>query len=217
MLNEQNSENNENSPAAESFTQIIEQSKASLSAETQSQGKRGRGRPKGSPNVKGREPIKDSNSNVSKEANDENPTLSAGRAEVLPPLDLQPVLKDATKLPFAIAAIKYRMPELEISDEEAATPTFYLNKVLNYYMPDLEQRNPKAFAMSAWVVSLILIGIKKVVAVIENKKNNLKTVNQSAAPNGENSNDSNNQLVPVPAQATQGPGTGSFSAFGGKF
>lgn len=199
-------------PSVESFDKIVNESTASLNAETSAQIRRGRGRPKGSPNVKGRDPV---NSTVNTSTNAENvtPTLEAGQAQAaLPALDLQPILKDVTKLPFSVAAIKYKMPELEISDAEAETPTFYLNRVLNYYMPDIERKNPKAFAISAWVLSLVLVGIKKVVAIVELKKNNLITVNQSGAQSEQKSD--LDQFVPVPVRATTG--TDASSLFGGR-
>ena len=206
-------ESKENQPSPESFDKIINESTARLNVETSAQVKRGRGRPKGSPNVKGRDPI---NSTVNAAPGDENatPTLEAGQAQTaLPALDLQPILKDVTKLPFSVAAIKYKMPELEISDSEAETPTFYLNRVLNYYMPDIERRNPKAFAVSAWVLSLVLVGIKKIVAVVELKKNNLPTVNQSPTQS-ENSDVSFDPPAPVPFKATTG--TDASVLFGGR-
>lgn len=204
MENNQVVETKDNQTSVESFDKIINESKIQLQNETSQQVKRGRGRPKGSPNTKGREnePLNPSNS-----AHNETPTLEAGQAQVLPSLDLQPVLKDVTKLPFTIASIKYKMPELEITDVEADTPTFYLNKVLNNYMPELERKNPKAFAFYAWLISIALLGIKKMIAAVENKKNNLTTV--KPAPNN-NSDASNDQLAPVPVQATHGTDASSF-------
>lgn len=207
-------ESNENQPSVESFDKIVNESTASLNAETSAQIRRGRGRPKGSPNVKGRDAV-NSTVNTSTSADNGTPTLEAGQAQAaLPALDLQPILKDVTKLPFSVAAIKYKMPELEISDIEAETPTFYLNRVLNYYMPDIERKNPKAFAISAWVLSLVLVGIKKVVAIVELKKNNLITVNQSAAPNEQPSDVSFGQPATVPFKATHG--TDASALFGGR-
>lgn len=207
-------ESKETQPTAESFDKIVSQSTASLNAETSAQLKRGRGRPKGSPNVKGRDHVS-STVNTSTNAENVTPTLEPGQAQAaLPALDLQPILKDVTKLPFSIAAIKYKMPDLEITDVEAETPTFYLNRVLNYYMPDIERRNPKAFAVSAWILSLVLVGIKKVVAIVELKKNNLITVNQSSAPKEQSSDVSFDQRATVPVLATHG--TDASSLFGGR-
>lgn len=210
----QSTDSKETQTTVESFDKIVSESTARLNTETFAQVKRGRGRPKGSPNVKGRDPINTSTT-AQNSAENPTPTLEAGQAQTaLPALDLQPILKDVTKLPFSVAAIKFRMPELEISDNEAETPTFYLNRVLNYYMPEIERRNPKAFAVSAWVLSLVLVGIKKVVAIVELKKNNLKTVNQSAAQNEQPSDVSFDPPASVPFKAT--PGTDASAIFGGK-
>lgn len=210
---ENKSDNKENQAAPESFDKIIEQSKASL-AESTALPKRGRGRPKGSPNVKGREPV-NSNLNAHSGAENVTPTLEAGQAQSLPALDLKPILKDATKLPFSVAAIKFKMPDLEITDVEAETPAFYLDRVVNLYMPDIERRNPKAFALSAWFLSLFLVGIKKIVAIVEAKKNNLVTVNQSAAHHEQPSDVRFDQPAPVTLPATQVTDAGSI--FGGSF
>lgn len=214
MENNQQNENQTDQPAVESFDKVIAESTASLNAETSAQVKRGRGRPKGSPNIKGREPI-NSNLNAHSGAENVTPTLEAGQAQSLPALDLKPILKDATKLPFSVAAIKFKMPELEITDVEAETPSFYLDRVLNLYMPDIERRNPKAFALSAWVLSLVLVGIKKVVAIVELKKNNLITVNSSAAHSEQKGDVSFDQPAPGPVQATHGTDASSF--FGSRF
>lgn len=149
-------------PAAESFNKIIQESKANLAAETTAQVKRGRGRPKGSPNVKGREAEVPQG-----EPTPESVQLPPGNR---PPIDLKPVLKDATKIPFSVASIRYREPALEITDEDAETPTYYLDRLLNMHLPELEKKDPKAFAFWAWIASMALVAIKKIVLALEKKK-----------------------------------------------
>ncbi|MFN3453517.1 MAG: hypothetical protein ACK41T_01055 [Pseudobdellovibrio sp.] len=200
-------ETKENQTSVESFDKIINESKDSLAAESAAQIKRGRGRPSGAKNVKGRESEK-------KENIEDVPKLEPGVNPTLPPLDLKPVLKDATKLPFSVAALKFKNPELEITDIEAETPAFYLNRVLNNYMPELERQNPKLFAVYAWFISIILLGLKKAVVFVENKKNNLKTVQSSANPNQA---DDSEPLAPVPVQATHSTAASTFFNSKGKF
>lgn len=150
---------------AESFSAVVMQSQAALAEEATSQISRGRGRPPGSKNVKGRE-------NENPESNPEiNPQkINDNHASNLPPIDLKPVLKDFTKIPFSVAAIKFKNPALEIDEKDAETPAFYLDRLLNLYLPDLEKKDPKGFTFAAWLASMAIVAIKKIMIGLEKKK-----------------------------------------------
>lgn len=149
-----------------SFQQIIDESKAELAAESDKQISRGRGRPPGAKNKKGRENDPETSQNSSSKVEVE--VLPEGR----PPVDLKPVLKDATKIPFQVAAIKYNNPGLDVDDKDVETPTFYLDRLLNFHLPDLEKKDPKVFAFWIFIASMLVLGIKKLVVALEKKKVN---------------------------------------------
>lgn len=148
----------------ESFSAVVAQSQAALAAETKEQISRGRGRPPGSKNVKGRE---NDNPETNPQKINQNEEVHASN---LPPIDLKPVLKDFTKIPFSIAAIKFKNSDLEIDEKDAETPAFYLDRLLNLYMPDLEKKDPKGFTFAAWLASMAIVAIKKFMIGIEKKK-----------------------------------------------
>lgn len=157
-------------PVAESFSAIVESSKSDLAAEAAAQFKRSRGRPPGSKNTKGRE----------NEIPEENPQkINNDIPSNLPPIDLKPFAKDITKIPFSLAAFKFNTPEIDLDDNEVETPAFYLDRLINLHLPDLEKKDPKKFTLAIWLLSMAVVGIKKIIIAIDKKK---KIKTPTAAP-----------------------------------
>lgn len=192
---------------AESFQKIVEDSKADLAAEAEAQIKRGRGRPPGSKNKKGVEPETQTKTQAKKVEVD---VLPDGR----PPVDLKPLLKDGTKIPFKVAAIKYDEPELEVDDKDVETPTYYLDRLLNFHLPGLEKKDPKTFAMWLFAISMLILGIKKFVVATEKRKQNQQSPNESRHEGQEVIHASHS---PAPAASNSPlPGRGASEFFRGR-
>lgn len=183
------------------FSKVVAESKAALIAETNAQvaSSRGRGRPPGSKNVKGRENETDSEAKTSNESSETDKNA--------PPIDLKPLIKDVTKIPFSVSALKFKMPELELDDKETETPTYYLNRVLNFYLPEMEKKDPRAFAFTAWIISMIALGVKKFMLAKELKKRKIidvENLNAQTPPQ-------ENPISPAPpSPPSEGTGAGAF-------
>ncbi len=192
-------------PSVESFKNIINESKDALKAEAEAQVKRGRGRPPGAKNTKGRE-----SEAVIPEV---MPSAAAGASD-LPPIDLKPILKDATKVPFTIAAIKFKNKDIEITDAESETPTFYLNRLLNFHLPELERQDPKKFTLYALMTSFFILFIKKFVVVLEKKK---ETIEHTHADSQRPDEATHQDTAPKAGPLTEVRATSAVNFFSGKF
>lgn len=153
---ENNPENSDKLPTgqpATPFEQIVADSKNKIAAEAQAQIKRGRGRPKGS-------------TKKGSEGSSVNPEKPTGDSESASARDItneiRPLLKDAIKTPFSLAGDHFKNPDIEISDTEAETPSFYLSKWLQLAMPELEGQNAKTFNLYAFGLSMFLLLLKKI-------------------------------------------------------
>ena len=150
-------------PEAVSFEKIADQSRAALSAETATQVKNKGGRPLGSKNKKGRENETPAQTAPPVQNTEPQITLPQGNyhAEVLPQIDLEPLAKDAVKIPFSVWAFKTGEPALELTDDEGKTASFYLNRVINLHFPELQQKDAKTFSLYALVLSVFSLFVKK--------------------------------------------------------
>lgn len=175
------------STGAESFNAIVQSSKVALAEEeAKAQAKRPRGRPPGSKNTKGRE----------NEIPDENPQkMNDDIPSHLPPIDLKPLAKDFTKIPFSLAAMKFKTPEIDLDDKEVETPAFYLDRLINLHLPDLEKKDPKKFTLAIWLLSIAVVGIKKFILTIDKKKKVQTAAPQQTQNQTENTHPANQEII----------------------
>lgn len=196
--------NNQSEGAPESFDKIVQQSATELA---QAQEKiETRGRKKGSKNKKGRENEPGNGSNkVDVEV------LPNGR----PPVDIKPAIKQATKVPFSIAAIKFDQDELEATDKDVETPAFYLNEFFNHTLPDIEKQDPKKFAILLFFITFGVLIINKILVGIQKKKQN--SINQPLEREGDQTGNPGPR-APAPAKESLSPlpGSPARDVFGGR-
>lgn len=155
------------------FDKIIADSKENLAQKTEE--KRGRGRPKGT--FKKRPDNEQAAQNGATSQN--TGPLPQGQAQTLKtviPNDLEPLINEAVKAPFSIAANKFNEPKIELSEKESETPSLYLTRYIQLVLPDIEAKSPKIFNLAAFAISLLILGLKKIILIKEkiNKKIEIK-------------------------------------------
>lgn len=171
----------------ESFDKIVSESKASLQSEAMAQVKNKGGRPPGSKNKKGRENEVPSQ-NTSPNAEPGQGSLPPGsvplsHGEVMPMVDLEPLAKDAIKIPFSFWAMRTQEPALELTEEEGKTASFYLSRVVNLYFPEIQQKDPKTFSVYALLASLFSLFVKKSLLSMGIRKEKIKKMHAEAEAN----------------------------------
>lgn len=153
---------------ASNFESIVASSKDKIAQEAEDQVKRGRGRPPGSSkkipsDEKSADPqsLKAGGEKASKESTASMRNLTE---------DMKPILKETVKVPFAMTSAHFQEPEFEITDKEAETAGHYLAKYIQLSMPDLENQDPKNFNLWAFILSMALLGLKKLPVFVKLKK-----------------------------------------------
>jgi hypothetical protein len=173
-------ENNLNNPALisgeENFDldKVINESKATL--EAASAPKRGRGRPMGTTKVKPQLNL----------GNGAKAPPHAIKGEVIKINEIEPLAAEIIKAPFDLFGWKHNV-DITPSDDEAKAPAKYLSKLIDAYLPDLESKDPKIFAMVALVISYALLALKKM-RVFIHKKSNIPKDSKNEAPKDTDSN-----------------------------
>lgn len=153
---------------ASNFESIVASSKEKIAQEAAEQVKRGRGRPPGST----KKPPGDEKSagpQSSKPGGEKTSREGAASVRNLTE-EMKPILKETVKVPFSMAAAHFQEPDFEIADKEAETSSFYLAKYIQLSMPDLENQDPKFFNLAAFILSMILLGLKKLPLFVKLKK-----------------------------------------------
>lgn len=139
------------------FKKIVAESKSELAADTAAQIKRPVGRP---PKAQ-----KETQSSASESATQEKLSASVTPEDKKAVEDLskemQPLLQEAVKVPFDFLATRFKNPEVMVSDDEAKTPAYYLSKYIRYQLPELETQGPKMFSLYAFIISMVLVTLKK--------------------------------------------------------
>lgn len=173
------------------FQKVIEQSKANLAeAQTASAPKRGRGRPPGS--------------GKNAENSQAQPTENARPVEavILKENEIEPLSLEIVKAPFDLVGWRTGV-EVTPTDDEAKAPSKYLSKLIECYLPDLDAKDPKKFNAIALVITLALLGLKKLRLFTAQKKTK-KTENQNPAVDEKNADPAPTPKVqdrPLPAQS----------------
>lgn len=147
------------------FDSVVASSTQKIEEAAAAQVKRPVGRPPGSKKKKN---VEESSSATSDAASEESNASLRNLTQ-----ELEPVLKDAVKTPFSLAAKHFENPALEVSDADAKTPAYYLSQWLRLSIPEIEKQGPKAFNLYAFLLSMVLLVIRKIP----------KTVKPSVRPN----------------------------------
>lgn len=137
-----------------SFEEVVKQSEKTLKDQAEAQIKRPRGRPPGTKKISGVSPSMGTPEGSSVESSD----FASVQAQVN---EIQPLLKDALKVPFHMVARKYDNEKIELTDAETETPSKYLSKYISLALPGLETKGPKEFNLIAFLISAGLLIIKK--------------------------------------------------------
>lgn len=185
-------------PALNEIIKSSQQKLDALKEESQPQAaaapsvKRGRGRPFGTKKVK---PQTESSS----QAHGGGP-LPHGAATVNPQImrnfEVTPLASEVVKLPFDFIGASHGL-DLTPTEEEAKTPANYLAKLIDSYLPSLDQRDPKTFNLIAFLISYALLAIKKVRVFANHKK--AKTENKEQKEN-KSENTPQPQMRPIPKE-----------------
>lgn len=152
-----------------SFESIVESSKQKIAQEAEEQVKRGRGRPPGSTKEAMEDRKKTAGPQSSKPGGEKASREGAASMRNLTE-EMKPILKETVKVPFSMAAVHFQEPAFEIADKEAETSSFYLAKYIQSAMPDLENKDPKFFNLAAFILSVVLLGLKKLPLLVKLKK-----------------------------------------------
>lgn len=194
----------QNTGETQDFNKIADQSREKLQNEAAAQVKNKGGRPPGSKNKKGRE----NEPQIQRPASGE-PSLSPGagplhHGEIMPHVDLEPLTKDAIKVPFSLWAFKEKEPRLELTDEESKTASFYLNRVVNLHFPEIQQKDAKTFSLYALALSVFSLLIKKSIQGLAFKREKMARA-QAQAQAAAEAHQARPQSGPTPMPQTSPP------------
>lgn len=133
-------------PVAElkDLDKVIQESKATLADVTAP--KRPRGRPR--------------KETTTSENNSAEIKASAVTPEIISPNEIEPLATELVKLPFDVVGIKTNI-DVTPSDDEARVPSYYLAKLINAYLPDLDIQDPKSFSLIGFLISFALLSVRK--------------------------------------------------------
>lgn len=154
--------------------------------------KRGRGRPVGWRKVKAQA---ESNSGGANQSPHGSATVNP---QIMRNFEISPLASEVVKLPFDFIGASQGV-DLTPTDDEAKTPANYLAKLIDAYMPSLDQRDPKTFNLIAFLISYALLAIKKVRIFVGFKNKN--------KPKEENKDTQSEetllpQMRPIPTETT---------------
>lgn len=141
------SQNQDLSKNTTDFKKVVEESKQALATTTITP-KRGPGRP---PKQR---PIQEPH--VTAPAPTEGP-----RPAPVPAPDISKFLKQPIIMLSKAPAVKYKVPELQFSDDEAAACAEALNNVVQAFVPDVGQMDPKTAAVVSAVAVFGAVGFQK--------------------------------------------------------
>lgn len=140
--------------------QSIGEAKQEIAEVTQAIDKKERkgGRPKGSTDKQPRK----KKGQVEVQSN-LNPSPSVDQGQDLAPTAemIMPMLEGVIKFPFDIAASRTGCEKLRVTEEEAKPTVQALDQFLRFYMPDLNQADPKLVAAFTLISSASLLGYAK--------------------------------------------------------
>jgi hypothetical protein len=109
-----------------------------------------------------------------KEKPNDGPLPSGARPinpQVMQSIEITPLATEVVKLPFDYVGATHDL-NLTPTESEAQTPAKYLSKLIECYVPDLDQKDPKVFNLVAFLISYALLAIKKGRIFFEHKKKN---------------------------------------------
>jgi hypothetical protein len=171
------------------FEKIVSDSQKNIANELNAPPKRGRGRPR-------KVRPEQASSSMSQPVGSAEPSASLPQA---PQIDITPILRDGVKLPFEIAAGKLKDAEIRLRDDEAQGPAEIANQLLNVYMPDLQNQDPKKVLAWSFAISMGMLVVRKTQIHQANKAKN-KEEPDSDVENPEQNVNSNDSLG-VPADS----------------
>lgn len=96
--------------------------------------------------------------------------------------EIEPLASEIVKAPFDLIGWKSGV-DLTPTDAESATPSKYLSKLIECYLPDLESKDPKVFAWVAFAISYALLGVKKLRVFLSKKPKDGKNEQQEIVTN----------------------------------
>lgn len=185
------------------FENIAKSAEANVQTEAaaQVQGpKRGRGRPRKTPPA---------GSSVSPQGANQGAAPDSASVPTAPPeMNLKPVLKEAIKAPFEVAAIRTGIPELRVTDEEADAPASCADQLVNLYLPTIAQQDPKTVMLYSFLFLMVTLGGQKYLIYSQKIAEKSQKQNSPAPPPSE-------PTSPLPGPSSEG---GDFtSQFARKF
>ena len=161
-------------PEVVELKKAVEKSKKNI-AEAQNAGiKRGRGRPR---KLKPGEASPSVAQPQSGEA-----IASASMPAPMPQTDLTPIMREGIKLPFAIMAGNLECEEIALTDEEAQTPAELANHLVNLYLPELHNQDPKKIIAWSFAAAVFMLVTKKTALYQAKKKESKAEATPDSAP-----------------------------------
>ncbi|MBX2986498.1 MAG: hypothetical protein KF802_01245 [Bdellovibrionaceae bacterium] len=147
-------------------------SKEKIDQEAEAQVKRGRGRPPGTGKYQKAQAEAKGKTPGDQPSKPTDPPPSAEAAASMQNLteEMGPILRETVKLPFSFAAVHFDTPEVELTEDEAKLSSYYLSRYIQLSMPELEKQEPKIFNLYAFLISLVLVGLKKLPHLMRRKR-----------------------------------------------
>jgi hypothetical protein len=118
-----------------------------------------------------------------------------------PQLNLTPILQQALKLPFDIAAAKFKCADICLTDEEAAAPAQIAEQLLNAYMPDVINQDPKVVLVWSFAFSIGMLSYSKFQAYQVSAKIELEAQAKRVAENNNEKKESQPDADPFRRQS----------------